>query len=389
MIIDTLNRWVQKSLFTIGVLLFCAPLSAQESEGVRFVEKPFKDVLAQAKAENKMVFIDCYTSWCGPCKMMAAKEFPKKVMGDYFNAKFVSSKFDMEKGEGPDLSEVWDVNAYPTFLVMNNDGEILFRIVGYLPAEKFIEEVETKLAAGQGGTLEARYKAVERSPEFIQSYLEELNKAYRKGECMKVVREYLSGKLPEMLTDTLAFNLFLQHIDDPYEESFLYVSKNEEAFVKRYGTKASEKVWTVWSMYPMKLFYFEFKQGRPIDAKLNDFMALMKKNDTPYREEIECSMELTMAREKKDTLAVWNVSRRCAKLERISDAELSHAYSMSADYLKDKQALKELEALVRVRLQKLHQKKEMNASASSQEAEIYKRNEEAYNKVLDKIKSRI
>lgn len=310
-------------------------------------------------------------------------------MGDYFNAKFVSAKFDMEKGEGPDLSEVWDVNAYPTFLVMNNDGEVLFRIVGYLPAEKFIEEVETKLAAGQGGTLEARYKAGERSPEFIQSYLEELNKAYRKGECMKVVREYLSGKLPEMLTDTLAFNLFLQHIDDPYEESFLYVSKNEEAFVKRYGTKASEKVWTVWSMYPMKLFYFEFKQGRPIDAKLNDFMALMKKNDTPYREEIECSTELTMAREKKDTLAVWNVSRRCAKLERINDTELSHAYSMSADYLKDKQALKELDALVRVRLQKLHQKKEMNPSASSQEAEICKRNEEAYNKVLDKIKSRI
>lgn len=81
MIIDKLNRWVQKGLFAIVVLLFCAPLSAQESEGVRFVEKPFKDVLAQAKAENKMVFIDCYTSWCGPCKMMAAKEFPKKVMG--------------------------------------------------------------------------------------------------------------------------------------------------------------------------------------------------------------------------------------------------------------------------------------------------------------------
>ena len=65
------------------------------------------------------------------------------------------------------------------------------------------------------------------------------------------------------------------------------------------------------------------------------------------------------------------------------------AYSMSADYLKDKQALKELDSLVRLRLQKLNQKKEMNASASSQDAEAYKRNEEAYNKVLDKIKSRI
>ena len=45
--------------------------------------------LEQAKVENKYVFVDCYTSWCGPCKMMAEKILPLKEVGEYMNGKFV------------------------------------------------------------------------------------------------------------------------------------------------------------------------------------------------------------------------------------------------------------------------------------------------------------
>ena len=38
--------------------------------GVKFEDLTFKEALAKAKAENKLVFMDCYTSWCGPCKKM-------------------------------------------------------------------------------------------------------------------------------------------------------------------------------------------------------------------------------------------------------------------------------------------------------------------------------
>ena len=99
----------------IAAIALALPLLAfaqNASEGVQFIEnQSFDQVLAKAKAEGKLVFIDCYTSWCGPCKMMATKEFPKKVMGDYFNPKYVSAKFDMEKGEGVQLAKKFDVNA--------------------------------------------------------------------------------------------------------------------------------------------------------------------------------------------------------------------------------------------------------------------------------------
>ena len=52
-------------LFVLSVLLMTS-LSAQ----TKFLELAFTKALEQAKGENKMVFVDCYTSWCGPCKMM-------------------------------------------------------------------------------------------------------------------------------------------------------------------------------------------------------------------------------------------------------------------------------------------------------------------------------
>ena len=77
-----------------------------------FRDLTFNEALAQAKAEKKMVFMDCYTSWCGPCKNMTNNVFPQKAAGDYFNPRFVCVKYDMEKGEGKELADKFEVHAY-------------------------------------------------------------------------------------------------------------------------------------------------------------------------------------------------------------------------------------------------------------------------------------
>ena len=43
---------------------------------------------AKAKAEKKLIFLDCFTTWCGPCKKMAREVFPTEVAGAYMNPKF-------------------------------------------------------------------------------------------------------------------------------------------------------------------------------------------------------------------------------------------------------------------------------------------------------------
>ena len=92
---------------------------AQQGEGVSFLDNPaWQSLLTQAQAANKPILVDCYTAWCGPCKMMVSQVFTQKKLGDYLNGRFVCAKIDMEKGEGPELAKKFSVKAFPTFLYL-------------------------------------------------------------------------------------------------------------------------------------------------------------------------------------------------------------------------------------------------------------------------------
>ena len=81
-------------LLTLAALIAGTACRAQNGDGIAFEDSTvtFADACAKAKAEGKMIFIDCYTSWCGPCKRMAREIFPQKVVGDFFNKTFVCLK---------------------------------------------------------------------------------------------------------------------------------------------------------------------------------------------------------------------------------------------------------------------------------------------------------
>src|ERR1700734_605902 len=79
-----------KNLF---FLLMVVPfgLHAQVDTGVHFEHGiSWTAVKAKARAENKYIFMDCFTTWCGPCRYMSTTIFPQKESGDYMNDKFVS-----------------------------------------------------------------------------------------------------------------------------------------------------------------------------------------------------------------------------------------------------------------------------------------------------------
>ncbi|MCY7352788.1 MAG: thioredoxin family protein [Cytophagaceae bacterium] len=98
--------------------------------GIQFFTGSWKDALAKAKAEKKLVFLDAYAAWCGPCKMMQARTFPDKRVGEFFNQKFISVKMDMEKGEGPALANMYPLDAYPTLFFMDSRGKVVKKVVG-------------------------------------------------------------------------------------------------------------------------------------------------------------------------------------------------------------------------------------------------------------------
>lgn len=150
-----------------GLLLFSA-ITAFAQEAIKFEELPFKDLIAKAKKEKKIVFLDAYASWCGPCKMMERNVFTQKSVGDYFNANFVNARFDMEKGEGRDIAAKYGVRSYPTYLFLNGDGELVSQNFGYMEGSMFLTMAQdVNSPNNKKGSLKERFAKGEKDPDFL------------------------------------------------------------------------------------------------------------------------------------------------------------------------------------------------------------------------------
>ncbi|WBV52425.1 thioredoxin family protein [Chryseobacterium gambrini] len=150
-----------------GLLLFSA-ITAFAQEAIKFEELPFKDLIAKAKKEKKIVFLDAYASWCGPCKMMERNVFTQKSVGDYFNANFVNARFDMEKGEGRDIAVKYGVRSYPTYLFLNGDGELVSQNFGYMEENMFLTMAQdVNYPNNKKGSLKERFAKGEKDPDFL------------------------------------------------------------------------------------------------------------------------------------------------------------------------------------------------------------------------------
>ena len=177
-------------------LLFLLPLHVfgQDSPGVQFQIAAFTDLLQQAKAEDKLIFIDAFTVWCGPCKMMDAQVFPDPDVATVFNDRFINAKFDMEKGEGLALGERYHVAAYPTYLFVDGDGNLVHKGIGYIPKPALLELADVAVSDQSLGAMNARYDAGARDPDFVRTYATTLSAMSESERADEVVADYLAGQ---------------------------------------------------------------------------------------------------------------------------------------------------------------------------------------------------
>ena len=159
-----------KKLFSI--FLFCFSLLLFSQETINFQELPFKDLLAKAKKENKLIFMDAYAVWCGPCKMMERNIFPQKAVREYFNSNYINARFDMEKGEGPEIASKYGIRSYPSFLFLNGDGEVVLKNLGYMSEDQFLafakEAGNSKL---KNGSYKDAFAKGEKDPEQLMNMM--------------------------------------------------------------------------------------------------------------------------------------------------------------------------------------------------------------------------
>jgi thioredoxin 1 len=113
---------------------------------INFIEDAWSDALKQAAEQNKYIFVDAYASWCGPCKMLRNTTFKDSKVVAFFNQNFVNVSIDMEKGVGPQLSTTWQIQAYPTLIILNSKGKPVYGTVGYIDAKELLKFAEQGLA---------------------------------------------------------------------------------------------------------------------------------------------------------------------------------------------------------------------------------------------------
>ena len=120
---------------------FSSPATAvfKTNEGILFENDSWQKTLEKAKKENKLIFLDGYTSWCEPCKMLRETTFKDQEVAGLFNKNFINVSMDLEKGDGPALSKKYDVTGYPTLLVVNANGDVVTESIGYLSAKQLIK----------------------------------------------------------------------------------------------------------------------------------------------------------------------------------------------------------------------------------------------------------
>jgi len=110
----------------------------KEETAIVFSQESWNELIKKAKQENKIIFVDIYATWCGPCKLLKRTTFTDKEVGQYFNATFINVALDGEKGEGKRLVQQYAVRGYPTLLFISPDGIVRKRVSGYQTASQLL-----------------------------------------------------------------------------------------------------------------------------------------------------------------------------------------------------------------------------------------------------------
>lgn len=254
-------------------------------EGIVFMEnEPWTTVLARAAEQDRLIFMDCYTTWCGPCKGLSENVFPQKEVGDFFNANFVNAKYDMEKGDGKMLYEKYreHIPGFPSLLLIDSEGNVVHKMAGYMEPDKLIAGMRAGLEGNSLFALQKKYEAGARDLATVTAYLNALDAtAVMNEEKAAVIDELIAGlaDLKELEKPEI-WSLVGSSVRDPYSEVFRYVVRNID---RGFATRAKADRYAL-----------ESQLGNAISSEMRMIMQTQQSSEDPDT--------LAMMRQKSDYL---------------------------------------------------------------------------------------
>jgi tetratricopeptide (TPR) repeat protein len=208
-------------------LSLAAPLAGE----VDWAHPPYEDILKKADQGKKPIFIDFYTTWCGPCKRLDQITYQDEKVVGYLNS-IVAVRYDAEKDEGKVLAGKFKVKAYPTLVLVGADGREIDRHVGYLDPEQFLEVIEGY--QNGVGTVGFYEEQLAKNPNDIETLYKLGLKhadAVRADEAKATLEKILEIDADSEHKADIWSNLgYVMYADDRYEEAVAYYSALMEEF---------------------------------------------------------------------------------------------------------------------------------------------------------------
>ncbi len=321
------NRFVKisagmKKVLYVFVAFFMLQMGAFAQ--TNFEELTLAKALEKAKAENKLVFVDTYTSWCMPCKYMANTIFPKSEMGEYLNPRFVCVKYNTEEGEGAEIMKRYEISAFPTFLILNTEGEVQHKIVGGSETAKdFIKRVAEGLDEDKAiGILAAKYGRGDRDIELLVKYARALL-AVDDPLTVQVANELISKLNDSQRVDSAYWFIYehpvLTQVGSPNME---YLLANTERFQKSIGAgRVNEKIATAFDLQLTNMITGRDRQSG-VEA-IDKVEKEMEKYEFPSKSRLKLFVEIARVQRSGDVEKLLQV---CEK--NIPQIEHEHLLAM-------------------------------------------------------------
>ena len=222
----------------LGILVIISFLSLRLfAQGINWQKGDFESILNKAKSEKKLVYVDIFTTWCGPCKQMDAEVFSNQEVGKTFNENFICYKIDGEKGEGKDLVEYFELESYPTSMFVDAEWNVVLKLEGFRPKERLLEAADKVKVRnninGSDDELEQIYLDGRRDAPFLLDYLKV--RALQKMDNGVILDEYLAIISFEQQNTATVQQLILENASLLHGRAFAYLMahKSEEKFYRK------------------------------------------------------------------------------------------------------------------------------------------------------------
>jgi len=201
------------------ILLFLPFLLNAQDKGMHFEHGvSWAAIKEKAKAEHKYIFMDCFTTWCGPCRYMSANIFPLENVGAFMNEKFINVKVQLDTTDadneevkswyqdGHDIMKNYKIQAFPTYLYFDPSGNLVHRSVGAGPAEMFLSKAANALnPETQYYTLLSKYETGQKDSASLRKMALAAQDAYDMDNAKRIADEYLATQTDLFTKQNLEF----------------------------------------------------------------------------------------------------------------------------------------------------------------------------------------